>query len=285
MYVNVGLGFVMPEAILIARQAQVSPLALARDPFRGSPWQGIIPRERATTPECRDVAWSAEPCVTALSRNPHFINILQDTDEGRQLKKEMKKAGFFSSTTGKIVRQVAIAALNFVPVVGTVASIAATMIDQAVHAKRDAQARGLTFKGGQFAAYVPDPQDALWTQIQLTPEPYVIGLYWVILGRSPDPTGLRLWSDGITTGRVDPEQAPAKFVASDEYQKKQASVRANPAVYVATMYRQLLGREPDQAGFDAWVNGLRSGRITLVQLHQGFLESPEFRMRLSQGGA
>ena len=46
--------------------------------------------------------------------------------------------------------------------------------------------------------------------------------------------------------------------------------------FVTRLYRLLLGREPDSAGLDGWVDDLLSGRITGCDIAFGFIFSPEF---------
>lgn len=76
-------------------------------------------------------------------------------------------------------------------------------------------------------------------------------------------------------------QAPAPYANVSLPDRNQVSDEA----FVTDLYRRLLGREPDAGGFQAHLNGLRSGtsRQDLVRI---FTESPEYRERqagLSQG--
>ena len=49
--------------------------------------------------------------------------------------------------------------------------------------------------------------------------------------------------------------------------------------FVTRLYEICLEREPDQGGFNNWVNSLRSGRVTGSQAARGFLFSNEFTSR------
>ena len=46
--------------------------------------------------------------------------------------------------------------------------------------------------------------------------------------------------------------------------------------YVRGLYFQLLNREPDQAGFDSWIDGYYYGGYTASDIARGFFFSPEY---------
>lgn len=52
----------------------------------------------------------------------------------------------------------------------------------------------------------------------------------------------------------------------------------NDQDYVASLYRDLLGREPDAGGLNGWVTALRDG-MSREDVRQGFLQSDEYRSR------
>ena len=51
---------------------------------------------------------------------------------------------------------------------------------------------------------------------------------------------------------------------------------------IASYYRQLLGREPDQGGLDAWTNAVNAGHMTLAGAAGGIARSAEANNRRSQ---
>lgn len=51
--------------------------------------------------------------------------------------------------------------------------------------------------------------------------------------------------------------------------------------FVRQLYRDFLGREPDQEGFDGWVNGINTGAVSMAKCTEGFLLSPEFKDSIS----
>lgn len=53
--------------------------------------------------------------------------------------------------------------------------------------------------------------------------------------------------------------------------------------YVTSLYRTILGREPDAPGLAAWVNTLVIGQLTPDAVRQGFINSPEYQTRQVTG--
>lgn len=57
-----------------------------------------------------------------------------------------------------------------------------------------------------------------------------------------------------------------------------------PVEYVTSLYQELLGRTPDEGGLSAWVQAMAGG-MTEAQVRQGFLDSAEYKARMSTGQA
>ena len=57
----------------------------------------------------------------------------------------------------------------------------------------------------------------------------------------------------------------------------------DPTAYVNSLYQSVLGRTPDTAGENFWVNALQSGTSNTTQVLQGFLNSPEYQADLAKG--
>lgn len=94
------------------------------------------------------------------------------------------------------------------------------------------------------------------------------------LVRTPPPvnelrTQLPGMADGFDTGRVGVGAQSGSKIARD-------------SSYVTSLYQQLLGREPDAAGFAAHMNGLANGMRHEEVLHV-FLTSPEYQARQASG--
>jgi hypothetical protein len=106
----------------------------------------------------------------------------------------------------------------------------------------------------------------------LTNAQYVTLLYQNVLARTPvqaevDYHVARLVS-GVTRGEV-----MVGFSESPEFQAGTFN-----EVYVTMMYVGMLGRAPEQAGFDFWVTYMDSGNPG-INLILGFLNAPEYRNR------
>ena len=80
-------------------------------------------------------------------------------------------------------------------------------------------------------------------------------LYRTILGRSPDPEGLRGWMQVLMSGSCMPIQVAQDFVASAEFRDLYGA-DPTPADFVAAACRNALGHEPDPADCRRWVDFL-----------------------------
>jgi hypothetical protein len=105
----------------------------------------------------------------------------------------------------------------------------------------------------------------------------VTDLYATLLGRAPDPAGQNLWTGEFRAQRL---AVAAGFIASAEFQSLVPD-RTNPAFVtpvVTRFYTSILGRDPDPAGLQAWVNYV----VTTQDLNgaaQAFLTCAEFESR------
>jgi Domain of unknown function (DUF4214)/RTX calcium-binding nonapeptide repeat (4 copies) len=103
----------------------------------------------------------------------------------------------------------------------------------------------------------------------------VVGrLYHAALGRRPDTDGFNYWKTGIE----DPEHGftvrdvAAAFLSSPEFQATYGALSNRD--YATALYRNTLGREPDQAGLEHWTSVLDAGRHR-VDVLLDFSESTE----------
>jgi hypothetical protein len=97
-------------------------------------------------------------------------------------------------------------------------------------------------------------------------------LYQAAFARTPDVPGLSFWIDAIDDGAALLQVAEA-FIGSAEFAQKYG---ANPSdtEFVTLLYQNVLGRLPDQDGFDFWLNAFGNG-VTRSQALVGFSESTE----------
>jgi hypothetical protein len=120
-----------------------------------------------------------------------------------------------------------------------------------------------------------EPQAQLWVATVLTHsgEYYgniVTGAYRRYLGRNPDAAGLANWVGSMQHGLTD-EQLEAAFIGSPEYIQSHGGTGE---AWVVGLYRDLLGRDPDAQGLQAWLNALRGG-MSPGQIALGFAASGE----------
>lgn len=100
-------------------------------------------------------------------------------------------------------------------------------------------------------------------------------LYMAALDRTPDSAGLANWMNVIRSG-VELDDVASGFVNSAEFQQKYGAL--DHGEYVNQLYRNVLNRDADEAGYANWVNVLESGQTREFVL-VGFSESEENRMQ------
>ena len=100
----------------------------------------------------------------------------------------------------------------------------------------------------------------------------VYRLYQAALGRTPEQEGLGYWIHYLDNG-LDLTLMSQHFIQSPEFLQKYGSETTDEA-YVSLLYNNILGREPEQSGFDYWVDKLSSGN-SRAEILPGFSESQE----------
>ena len=100
---------------------------------------------------------------------------------------------------------------------------------------------------------------------------FVERLYTVALGRASDPAGKQDWIDAITMRGETGASCARGFLYSPEFLNKGVSNEE----FVAVLYRTFFDREPDQAGFNAWVGVLNNG-TSKEEVIEGFINSTEW---------
>ena len=96
-------------------------------------------------------------------------------------------------------------------------------------------------------------------------------LYTTCLGRAADQNGLRAWARQLANQRDTGTGAARGFFFSSEFTGQNVSNDE----YVNRLYRTFMGREADEAGFNAWVAQLNEG-VSREEVFEGFAQSPEF---------
>ena len=98
-------------------------------------------------------------------------------------------------------------------------------------------------------------------------------LYQAAFDRGPDEAGVGYWlqqrDHGLSAGDV-----ANSFVASGEFQTMYGAAADN-ATFLNLVYAHVLGRAPDQAGMDWWINEMSSHPLTQPQVLLSFADSAE----------
>ena len=102
---------------------------------------------------------------------------------------------------------------------------------------------------------------------------FVSQQYFVIFGRTGDASGLNYWTGMILHEGASIEAVVGALIFSEEYKPW----RDNPIIFVKTLYRAFMGREPDGDEVDFWLYYLIFGQMTRRELFQEFAYSEEFQ--------
>jgi hypothetical protein len=98
-------------------------------------------------------------------------------------------------------------------------------------------------------------------------------LYFAYFRRLPDVGGLEYWADHLRSG-LPLGDISALFASSTEF--RETYDQLDNADFARLVYRNVLGRTPDQGGLAYWV-GLMDGGYPRGAVMTGFSESSEYR--------
>ncbi|GEO39946.1 hypothetical protein SAE02_40940 [Skermanella aerolata] len=101
----------------------------------------------------------------------------------------------------------------------------------------------------------------------------VCRLYDATLDRIPDPSGLKHWVNVIESKSLSLEQAIDGFTSSQEFQNKYG--RQDSADWVQMLYENVLGRQPDEGGYQNWLDAVDKG-MSRSDAMMGFYEATEY---------
>ncbi|MEW9919844.1 DUF4214 domain-containing protein [Marimonas sp. MJW-29] len=87
----------------------------------------------------------------------------------------------------------------------------------------------------------------------------IVELYIAYFNRAPDANGLYFWGNAYAKGTTLPDMARL-FIDQDETRALYPAEMTSAGIATA-VYTNVLGRVPDQAGFDFWVGVLNSGAV------------------------
>ena len=100
---------------------------------------------------------------------------------------------------------------------------------------------------------------------------FVKRCYEVALSRDADKEGFNYWVNMLNNGQACGAQVGYGFIFSDEYANK----NTDNTQFVKDMYQMFFGREPDEEGFNYWLNLLNEGKAR-DSIFAGFANSTEF---------
>lgn len=96
---------------------------------------------------------------------------------------------------------------------------------------------------------------------------YVNQTYQELMGRDPDPEGLKYWTDQLSSGQINPDDFYNTVANSQE-----SANYANTS-FINDEYQGLLGRDPTQEELNTALDQLASGKITQAQFDQDLSNS------------
>lgn len=129
------------------------------------------------------------------------------------------------------------------------------------------------------AAPAPVPRSVAGFSDQLRHGPdshSVARLYHAYFLRAPDADGLAYWQAQAARG-VSASRISSLFGESAEFRAKYGNV--DNVGFVTLIYRNVLDRDPDPAGFAHWVNVLAERRLSRGGVMIAFSDSPEFKTK------
>lgn len=101
---------------------------------------------------------------------------------------------------------------------------------------------------------------------------FVQRLYKEILGREGESAGVEYWTNGLAKGLETGVSAARGFLLGAEY----ASINKSDRAFLTDCYRGLLGRKPDESGYNFWLGRMESGRLSREDVCHGFAISAEY---------
>ncbi|HEX7131689.1 MAG TPA: DUF4214 domain-containing protein [Iamia sp.] len=99
-------------------------------------------------------------------------------------------------------------------------------------------------------------------------------LYQAFYKRLPDTAGFMYWMDARRSGSWSLHRIAEQFARAPEFTQMYGSV--DNGGFVDLVYDNVLGRDPDPAGRQYWIDQLDAG-VTRGKVMTGFSESPEYK--------
>ncbi len=110
-------------------------------------------------------------------------------------------------------------------------------------------------------------------------------IYYGALGRAPDEAGFTFWSQALQEGTYELEEVAGRFLSSEEFislADRNNSGNVGAEEFVTHMYENVFAREPDEAGYDWWVDQLYSQAFDQQGAFVNMAQSDEFVLLSAQ---
>ena len=139
--------------------------------------------------------------------------------------------------------------------------------------------------GLEFSNYKMNDTNWCYCDVYLLPEgwddicDFVERLYSIVLGRTPDQSGMDMWAKSLATGEMTGVRVADGFIMSDELLNKDLSNEE----FVKILYRAFFGREADADGLATW-KGLLDAGCKKTYVFAGFANSAEFGNLCTEAG-
>lgn len=117
-------------------------------------------------------------------------------------------------------------------------------------------------------------------------EQFVAALYENLFQRRQETAGYIFWSAEYRRGTVSCSSITMAFLRSNEAASIRNRADNSPqdrAQYIQLSYLSVLGRYPDQPGFDFWLTAMNGG-LGAGELERALVDSAEFRARCQSYG-
>ena len=120
---------------------------------------------------------------------------------------------------------------------------------------------------------------------RLSPEDFrdFIELYIAYFDRAPDAVGLNFWATAVADGTTLEEMA-ALFIDQTEYRATYPDGTSDLS-FVNSVYNNVLGRTPDQAGINFWAGVLSRGEVSRDQFILEVLRGAKSALKPEEGQA
>ena len=141
--------------------------------------------------------------------------------------------------------------------------------------RRTPDAGGLAFWTERVAndgSNVQEIIEAFMRSPEFAPRRSVARLYFAYFNRQPDKGGFDFWTRQISSGAATIENTSQSFAQSQEFADTYGSL--NDAEFIVLVYNNVLGRRPDQGGFEFWLDMINDG-LPRGSVMTAFSESPE----------